>query len=496
MRNRIAYFIPMLDYLGALFWVFGFVMLAPIAILLIYAGQARDEVSLFSYAVPAAAALALGFVLKRRLPFKPLDARRSMLLCAIAWIAISALAALPFTIGMGTHYLDAYFEAVSGFTTTGITMLTGLDGLPRSIIFWRGMTQWLGGLGILTFFLAVASQAGAGHRLFSAESHKIYSKRPAPSLFRTLQILWGIYAAFTALIAALLVLQGLSVFDAVSHAFTCLSTGGYSPYDASIGHYRQAGYSLYVTIEYTVILGMFLGGTNFFIHYRALTGDARALWDNFEMRLWWGICLGATALVMLDHWLRFGASQGGFEAVFRDSLFQVIAMASGTGFATRHIRTAWYPALAKQLFLVLMVIGGCVGSTTGGVKVLRIGILLKMIGRQTRRIIHGRRAVTSVLVDGELIELEELRRVAGLFFAWIVFLAIGGGITALLSNYGPLESASGMFSALGNIGPCYIPVEGMTQLHPIVKLTYIVGMLAGRLEILPILLLFSRRTWR
>jgi len=187
---------------------------------------------------------------------------------------------------------------------------------------------------------------------------------------------------------------------------------------------------------------------------------------------------------------------GHVGSVFRTSLFQVVALATTTGFATRDIGSAYFPSLARLVFLVLMVIGGCVGSTGGGIKVLRIGVLLKMVGRQMRRVIYGRAAVVPVLVDKAAIEPEELRRIAALFFAWVALLALGAGITALLSDLGPVESASGMFSALGNIGPCYISVESMAQLHPIVKMTYILGMLAGRLEILPILLLFSRRAWR
>jgi len=495
LRNRLAYFLPLFDYLGALFWVFGFVLLLPLAVQLHYWEVGAAEVPWWTYPVPAGAALVLGLALKRRLRWQPLDARRSMLLCVLGWIGVSAIAAIPFCFALGTNYLDALFESVSGFTTTGITMLTGLDGMPRSILFWRSLTQWLGGLGILTFFLAVVVSAGGpAEGLFSAESHKIFSRRPAPGLFRTLRILWGIYLLLTVLTAALLWLEGLSLYDAVSHAFTALSTGGYSPYDASIDHYRQAGYRHYVAIEYTVTFAMVLGGTNFFIHYRVLTGDGRALWDNLEVRLWWPLLAGATALVMLDHFLAFGFEK--VEETFRYALFQVVAIATTTGFGTRGIASDYFPALSKQIFLLLMVIGGCVGSTGGGVKVLRIGILLKMVGRQLRRVIYGRRVVAPVVVDGEVVSAEEVRRTSALFFAWVALLALGGGATALVSRLGPLESASGMFSALGNIGPCYIPLAKMVALDPLIKIVYIVGMLAGRLEILPVLLLFSRRAWR
>ena len=498
VRNRLRYFLPLLEHLGALFWVFGFVLLVPLVVLLVYARLGQVEVSVLSYAVPAGASFVLGFALRRRLGFAPLDARRSMLLCALAWIGVSALAAVPLCIGLKSvgrpvSYLDAYFEAVSGFTTTGITMLGGLDTMPRSIIFWRALMQWLGGLGILTFFLFVATARGSAHALFSAESHKIFSKRPAPGLFHTLRILWLIYALLTALTAVLLLIEGLSLYDAVAHAFTALSTGGYSPYDASVACYRQGGHH-FVAIEYTLTFAMLLGGTNFFIHYRLLTGDVRALWDNLEVKLWW-LCLAVcTALVALDHFLKAGLVR--VEETVRNAAFQVVSIATTTGFGTQDIATDYFPALSKLIFLGLMVVGGCVGSTGGGIKVLRIGILFAMVRRQLLRVIHGRRAVTPVVVDGEVIEGEELRRIAALFFAWVALLAIGAGVTALLSSQGPLASASGMCSALGNIGPCYIPLGDMAQLHWLIKITYILGMLAGRLEILPILLLFSPRTWR
>ena len=167
-----------------------------------------------------------------------------------------------------------------------------------------------------------------------------------------------------------------------------------------------------------------------------------------------------------------------------------------TGFGTQDIGSEFFGAASKQLFLAMMVIGGCVGSTGGGIKVLRIGILLKMVHRQIRRVVHGGSAVNLVVVDGEVIGAEEVRRISALFFAWMILLFLGSGITALLSDLGPMEAASGMFSALGNIGPCYISAADITQLHPVIKATYIVGMLAGRLEILPILLLFTRRAWK
>jgi len=311
--------------------------------------------------------------------------------------------------------------------------------------------------------------------------------------------LWVIYVVLSAAVAAALMLEGMSLYDAASHTMTALSTGGYSPYDASIGYYQAAGYRHFVLIEYTLVAAMLLGGMSFFVHYRISRGEWRALWDGLEMRLWWIILGAATGLVMIAHFRKFGTrgfDPGVIHDVFRASLFQVTSILTTTGFATRDIASDYFPAAARQVFLVLMVIGGCVGSTGGGIKVLRIGVLIKMVTRQVRRLVYGPDSVHPVVVDGEVVRPEELRRISALFFAWIALLVFGGLVTALLSDLDALAAGSGMFSALGNIGPCYIPVAEMSALHWAVKLVYILGMLAGRLEIVPLLLLFSRRTWK
>ena len=499
MRNRFRYFRSIADYLGIISWVFGLVMLVPLAVELVYGRMAGGAGRLYGFGVPSALTLALGFALKRNLRLTPLDNRRAMMLTALAWIVVSAIGAIPFWIGLHVSYLDAYFETVSGLTTTGITMFQGLDHLPISILFWRAFVQWLGGLGILAFFLAILYTGGSAHRLFSAESHKVFARRPAPGLFHTLRILWAIYGAATAAIAAALVLEGMPVFDAIAHAMTALSTGGYSPHDASIGFYEVAGYRHFALMEYTLILGMAIGGMNFLTHYRLTRGSLRSLWDTLETRLWWTILGGATALVMIDHLRVFGIAGldlADLHDAFRGSLFQVVSIATTTGFATKDIGSPYFPAAAKQIFLILMVIGGCVGSTGGGIKVLRVGVLLRMVGRQIRRMTYGPAALQPVIVDGQVVDPEELRRIAALVFAWLVLLAFGGAVTALFSRHDALASASGMFSALGNIGPCYISGPDMTVLAPIVKIVYILGMLAGRLEVIPLLLLFSRRSWR
>jgi trk system potassium uptake protein TrkH len=499
MRNRYQRTNNIFYLLGYVLRTLGVVFLIPLFATLIYWGSRGEGWrTVAAFVIPSGISFVAGSLLRGRFKSSELGLTGSVIVCGLGWISASALGAIPFVIAIRAGYLNGYFEAMSGFTTTGITVFSGLDGLPRSILLWRALTQWVGGIGILSFFLAVTFRGSGAHHIFGAESHKISSTRPAPGLFHTVTILWGIYLGFTLLSIALLSLERMPVFEAICHSLTALSTGGFSPHDASIAHYALTGHPHFKLIEYTLVFVMLLGGMNFLIHYRVLNRDLRALWDNVEIRWWWQLVVGFTALVMIDHFARHGlpAGAGRLEEAFRHSLFQVTSILTTTGFGTRDIGSEFFPTLARQLFLVMMVIGGCVGSTAGGIKVLRVVILSRLMLREIFKLRVPRRAASALVIDGQIVPDDESHRAAALFFTWMVLLAIGGGVTALLSNHGALESVSGMFSALGNIGPCYISVEEMIAINPVVKLVYIFGMLAGRLEILPVLLLFSGKAWR
>ncbi len=508
MRNRFQRANCIFNFIGRLLEALGLIILLPLIMVLIYWGQMGDGWNtVMAFVVPALLAFLSGLILRN--VFKsdtPLDMTGSMLICGLSWLLASAFGALPFVIGIKSGYLNAYFEAMSGFTTTGITVYSGLDFMPRSILFWRSLTQWLGGIGILSFFLMITFRGGGAHHIFGAESHKISSGRPVPGLFNTVKILWGIYGLFTLFSILLLRIEGMPFFDSICHSFTALSTGGFSPHDASIEYYRLTGHSNYRLIEYTLTFIMMLGGINFLIHYRVLTRDFKALWDNIEIRYWWRLVAGFTIIIMIDHLRRTGllgdlfrnpaaADMGEIEGTFRYTIFQVMSILTTTGFGIKDIGSDFFPALSKQLFLIMMVIGGCVGSTGGGIKVLRVAILNRLMFVELLKLRVSGKASAGLVIDKRIVAHEESHRVGALFFTWIALLALGGGITAFFSDHGAWASFSGMFSALGNIGPCYISVEDMINIHPVVKLTYIFGMLAGRLEILPVLLLFSKKAW-
>ncbi len=503
MRNRFRQVNSIFHNTGKILIYFSPVLLVPLLFLMI---DEYSAIILKAFAYPAMVSLLIGGVMVKFFRPNPINLTSSMLLCSITWMAISAIGAIPFMIGINASFIDGFFEAMSGFTTTGITVFDGLDTMPRAILFWRSMTQWLGGLGVLSLFLLILFNSGGSHHIFGAESHKINSSRITPGLFNTVKSLWLVYGFLTVMAAVFYFLEGMTLFDAINHAMTSLSTGGFSPHDASIDWYRQTGEHNFRLIEYTVTFFMMLGGINFLVHYRILRGDIKAAWDTEEIRTWWRGILLFTLLIMGNHFynrLGFDYFKEGnsvsilnkFEEVFRYTIFQVISLFTTTGFGTKDIGSPFFPAMAKQLFLVMMVVGGCVGSTAGGIKFTRIVILKKLIKREIFKLRVSPKASSKVLIDGQEISDDEIFRAAGLFFFWIVLLLVGGAITAIFSELSGWQAFSGMFSALGNIGPCYISVQEMIEISPVVKITYIFGMLAGRLEILPVLLLFTKKAW-
>ena len=501
MKKLLNSITPIFKILGFLILGLGLLLLIPLFLCL----NQFDLKIFLAFAYPSLFSITAGLILIISLKNSSLSFPQSMIICGLAWIILSMISAVPYILGMNKGFLDSFFEAVSGYTTTGITMFSGLDNYHPSILIWRSITQWLGGLGIITFFIAVTAKLVNPHYLFGAESHKIKAQRPVPGIVNTVKILWTIYIIFTAIIFALLVLGGVSVFDSINHSLTALSTGGFSTHDQSIKFYQLSGYSNYRFIEYVLMLGMLMGGINFLVHYQILQGKIKQLWNNFEIKYFWGILIAVVLLIITERILTTGLQTHLYlnrlnfwstaEQNFREITFQVISVFTTTGFATEDISSHYYGSTAKILFLVLMFIGGCTGSTGGGFKVFRIAILSKIVKNEFFKILVPRSAVNTIYINEEKFEPFQIQRLLTIFCLWIFILLAGTLITSLFSNYSPIQSASGMFSAVCNIGPCYIPVDQMSSLHPVIKLTYILAMIAGRLEIFPLFLIFSRKAW-
>lgn len=506
MIKQLRPYIFILNYLGTLMVIMGIFLFLPLIPYIVYGEHGEHERILLAFILPGIFSIILGIIIEKRIPAQVPTVKEAMLITALCWIVASVIAALPFILGIHKHFIDAFFEAASGLTTTGITVFTGLDFMPKSILFWRSFIQWVGGLGILTFFLAVTFRGGsAAATLFSAESHKISSGRPVPGIINTIKILWAIYGTFTVACFILLYLEGLGPFDALNHSLTAISTGGFSTHDASIAFYSNYRHAF--LIEYTVIFFMLMGGINFLLHYNVLRGRWRTIYRDFEIRWLWGILAVSTFLVFFDHIWRSNLATlfqqktasgilAQMHAVFRISLFQVSSLITSTGYATKDINSPFFPALAKQVFLILMIIGGCVGSTAGGIKILRVGIYTQSLRCELQKIISPPHCVAPVVIQGKIIDNREIQRVTALLFSWLFLIALGAGITAIFSDLNSWQAISGMASALGNMGPFYFSVEKMASLHPVIKMTYALGMIAGRLEILPIFILFYRSTWK
>lgn len=420
-------------YLSYLLFLLAPILIIPLILSLIY----REGPQLYkAYYFTVLNSLLAAFFLRALSDRKNLkiNLTTAMLLCALSWIGISLFGSFPFIIGFEKSFIDAFFESTAGFTSAGLTVFTGLDLMPKSIIFWRSLMQFLGGLGILTFFLLISSRSGGETwQFFSAEGHKFNVSRPVPNIFKTIKILWLIYIFFILVETIILNFLGLSFFDAITHSFTTISTGGFSHYDQSIGYFAASGFENYILIEYVIILFMFLGGVNFLLHYRLFTGDFKGVFNNGEFKTYSKIII-YSAIILSIVIIILNTADSSAEEIFRRSLFQLTALLTTTGFSTENINSSFFPAAAKMFFLILMLIGGSVGSTSGGIKVMRIKIMGRLFKRDIKKIYYPPHAVLPVTVDKQILDRDEVYKLSGLFAFWIFLIAAGGIITALFSD--------------------------------------------------------------
>ncbi|HDS29353.1 MAG TPA: TrkH family potassium uptake protein, partial [Candidatus Acetothermia bacterium] len=446
------------------------------------------------YAIPALISLGLGVAAMILLKPRTMSPRLSMAVGTMGWFALSLLGAIPYWLALDIRFVDALFEAVYGFTTTGVTFLTGLQGLPKSLLFWRALTQWIGGLGIFTLFLFVVREPGARHLLMGAETHKAAVQRFSPGVFGSLKILWLLYGAMTVACGLLLWAWGMSPFDAVAHALTTPSTGGFSTYDANIGHFAQAGYTHAVAIEYTILAFMLLGGTSFVVIWQMLRRQWHAVASNTELKVW-GLLLavGIGLVIWAD---RTHVAQIGWHTHIRQSAFHVVSMATSAGFTLRELPSAWFSPGTKQVLLLLMLIGGCVASTAGGLKVYRISILGSSLRHWLRSAVATPLEVVSPLMSRQILRRTDIEQAVAITVGWGAAIAAGWMAVTLIGQLSEWSSLSAVVSALSNIGPHFVPAAEHAALSPWAKGILALAMIAGRLEILPVIILFRRKTWR
>jgi trk system potassium uptake protein TrkH len=415
--------------------------------------------------------------------------REGILVVVGGWVLASLFGAIPYLLaGTFSHPMDALFESASGFTTTGASVMTAIEGHALGILFWRSFTQWLGGMGIIVLFVALLPELGPGARfLYKLEVPGPTSEALGSRITHTAGVLWKIYLMLSAAETVLLMACGMNLYDALTHTFSTMSTGGFSPRNASVAAFQSP------VVEIVIIIFMVLAGTNFSLFYGLKRRRGWNLYRDPEFRLYLNVMLGVAAVIAFDL-LRRGAYQNGPRAAL-DAVFQTVSITTTTGFATANFDT--WPVLSRMLIVGLMFVGGCAGSTGGSMKVMRMLIGLRSAFREAR-LIFSPNTVMSVFVGGKSVPDAVVRSVAGFF---ILYLSIWGAGTLLLSISGPdlVTSASASAATLGNIGP------GLAMVGPTQNFAFFSGwdkalmvllMWMGRLEIYSIAALFSRAFWR
>ena len=406
----------------------------------------------------------------------------------LSWIFMSAFGALPFFLsGQIPSYVDAFFEMVSGFTTTGASILTDVEALSRCNLFWRSFSHWLGGMGVLVFLLAVVPGArkngGTGIYLMSAESPGPSVDKLTPHLRQTAMILYGIYILLTALCIVCLLLGGMPVFDSFCIAFGTAGTGGFAIKNSSMG-----GYSCFLQTVVTVF--MFLFGVNFSLYYMLLLRKFKSVFKNEELRLYFGIAAGSIVLIAINISRMYNTV---YESVHH-AAFQVVSIMTTTGYGT--VDFEQWPAFSKAILLSLMFIGASAGSTGGGLKVSRVLLLMKSIRRTIRKALHPRR-VQPVYMDGRAVSEEVCDNVNAYLAIYCVILVLSFAIISV-DGFSIGTNFSAVASCFNNIGPGF-ELVGATQNFSIYsdlsKIILSLDMLLGRLEIFPLLLLLSPDTW-
>jgi trk system potassium uptake protein TrkH len=468
---------------GLILRLFSLTFLPPAAIA-VYYGESSDLVAFVLSGLGAAVA---GHLMLRAGGAPVEDIRRVEGLTVVAgtWVLVALAAAVPYT-AAGMSPIDALFESMSGLTTTGATVIRDFEAFGRSIFFWRALTQWLGGMGVIALFVAVLPRfAIAGRQLFFAEAPGPTDEKLTPQIRKTAAALWTVYAGLTVLEILLLIGAGMPVYDSVCNAFATLAAGGFSPNGLSIMGYRNHA------AEWIITLFMFLAGANFALHYRMLRGELRVLPRDEEFRAYLGIVLVATALVMTF----LGPAAGTLVDRARLASFQVVSIITTTGFASDDFNL--WNEQAKMVLLVLMFIGGCAGSASGGPKVVRQVLIARYTLLELRRTLHPR-GVLPVKLGGRVVPDEVMREVLVFFLFYLLAFAV---CTIIVIALGAdiITGITASIVTLGNIGPGFNtigPMGHFGDLHPVSKVVLTAAMWVGRLEVLTVLALMRPEVWR
>ncbi len=472
-----------------IFYIVGILLLLEAVLLLFPAlvGFVYGEQAAWGYLYTAIGSAVVGGAI--RLFFKPKDktiyAREGLVTVALAWLVLSAVGAIPFVLcGDIPHYIDALFEMVSGFTTTGSSILPNVEVLSHASLFWRSFSHWIGGMGILVFMLAIVNlEGGQAIHLLRAESPGPSVSKMVPRMTDSSKILYTIYLVLTVVQVVLYLLGGMPLFDSLCNAFGTAGTGGFSIKAASL-----AAYDYYAQTVTTVFMILF--GVNFSLYFLLLRKKFGAVWKNTELRWYLGIVGGAIVLITINIAPTFSRL---YDA-FHHAAFAVASIITTTGYCTENFDL--WPTFSRTILVILIFIGACAGSTGGGLKVSRLALLCKSMGREVRALVHPR-SVKTVSMDGKRVDDTALRAVSHYFILYVL-LILTGLLVLSLDNFDMTTTATAMFTTFNNVGPglgLVGPIGNFAEFSILSKIVMILGMLFGRLELYPMLLLMLPSTW-
>lgn len=475
-----------------IYWILGFLLLIETAMLLCCGGVSlfykEDDLQCFLISSVITACISILLIAMGKGAEKSLNRRSGYIIVSVAWVTFSFLGMLPYYIGgYIPNVSDAFFESMSGFSSTGSTILDNIESMPHGILFWRAMTQWIGGLGIVFFTIAILPIFGVGGiQVFAAEASGPTHDKVHPRIGITARWIWGIYAGMTGALVVLLMLGGMDTFDSVCHALTTTSTGGFSTKQTSIEYYHSP------YIDYVISVFMFLSGINFTLLLLMFNGKIKKFIHDAELRFY-SICV-VFFTIFIAAWLYFTSSMD-IEEAFRKSLFQVVSLQTSTGFATTDYML--WPSILWGCLVIVMIIGACAGSTTGGIKCIRMVILFKVVKNEFKHILHPN-AVLPVRVNKQVIPPTIQSTVLAFTFLYAVIALIcilimmGFGVGFLESVGTVISSISNMGPGLGTCGPAF----SWSALPDATKWMHSFLMLLGRLELFTVLLLFTSDFWK